>query len=83
MGRSPLGVAMGVSGEAQTQRRQPLGQVPSAVGGVQAGNSTAMGPGTMQQSSPVLQQLSPQQRAPAPQAWPGAQGGFPQRPWSQ
>jgi hypothetical protein len=40
---------MGVSGEAQTQSRQPRGQVPSAVG-VTHSVGIITGPGTVQHS---------------------------------
>ena len=62
MARSPLGVAMGVSGDVHTQVLQPRGQLPSAVGFVHATPVTT-GPGTSQQMSPAAQQFPPQQSA--------------------
>ena len=64
MGRSPLGVAIGVSGEAQIHcGAQPKGHVPAALGAVQAG-SRSIGPCGSQQIAPAPQQELPQQVVP-------------------
>ncbi len=63
MGRSPRGVATGVSGAAQTPPGLPGGQVPFIIG-THIGGPT--GPaGTTQQSSPGMQQSPPQHVVPA------------------
>ena len=78
MGFGPLGVEMGVSGEAQTQPGQPTGQVPLTG----AAQCSVLGPTLiMQQSSPEPQQLVPQQTSPLQMFVP--QGGVPQVPLSQ
>ena len=53
MALSPPGVAMGVSGELHTQLVQPLGQVPST--GAEQPSVSPTGPGTLQQSCPIVQ----------------------------
>jgi hypothetical protein len=78
MGRSPVGVAMGVSGDAQTQAEHPGSQVPMAFGTWHLGGPLT-GPGTVQQISPAVQQSLPQQEPPAPQVCP-LQGGVPHVP---
>ncbi len=75
MRRSPLGVAMGVSGELHTQLVQPLGQVPST-GWLQVGSGVPSGPGTSQQISPTAQHLFPQQVAVPMQFVPVSHGGL-------
>lgn len=58
MFRAPEGVAICVSGLAQTHCRQPRGQVPSA--GAKHWGKVATGPSTSQQSCPTAHQLCPQ-----------------------
>jgi hypothetical protein len=79
MGRLPRGVAMGVSGEAQTQAEQPTGQVPFT--GVVHPN-LSWGPGTLQQSWPALQHSVLQQNWDALHVVP-LHGGSPQVPLLQ
>jgi hypothetical protein len=76
MGRLPWGVAMGVSGEAQTQAVQPTGQVPFT-GAVQT--VLATGPGSLQQSWPAVQHCVSQQKSEPVHLLP-LHGGSPQVP---
>ena len=62
MFRGPSGVAIGVSGLAQTHNLQPRGQVPSVV--VKQAGPVETGPWTSQQSCPTLHQACPQQTVP-------------------
>src|SRR6188768_2184636 len=77
MARSPLGVAMGVSGAVHTHCAQPRGQVPLSVAGVQAVRDAPAF--TLQQSSPDLQHSVSQQVAVPVQVtpWQGACSHFP------
>lgn len=59
MGRSPDGVAIGVSGEAQGQLGHPAGQDP--LSGVTHMGFADGPPGTTQQMVPVAQHCVPQQ----------------------
>ena len=72
MGRSPLGVAMGVLGAVHTHCAQPSGQVPLSVAGVQAVREAPAF--TLQHSSPALQHSASQQVAVPMQvtSWQGA-----------
>jgi hypothetical protein len=81
MGRSPFGVAIGVSGDAQTHPVHPPGQVPST-GGAHVGLFVTTGPGMLQQSSPAVQQLSPQ-HVEVVEHVRFSQGGVPHLPISQ
>jgi hypothetical protein len=79
MGWGPPGVAIGVSGSAQTQPGQPTGQVPLTG----AAHCSTLGPKLiMQQSWPEEQQMLPQQTPPVLQAAP-SHGGVPHLPLSQ
>ena len=82
MGRLPRGVAMGVSGEAQTQPEQPLSQVPVEGSGAWQWGPLETGPGTSQQIWPPAQHWLPQQNWEPAQVGP-LQGGVPQVPLSQ
>jgi hypothetical protein len=78
MAFSPLGVAMGVSGDAHLQSgAQPIGQTPASLGARQRGPSS-IGPCGSQKSSPTPQHASPQQTASAPHVV--VQGGVTQAP---
>ena len=78
MGRSPWGVAMGVSGDAQTHAGQPAGQVPDEVGVTQSGYSSTGPPYASQQSWSEAQHCMPQH---APFVQPVvAHAGVPQVP---
>lgn len=92
MGRSPSGVATGVSGDAHLQSgAHPTGQVPFT--GARHAGPLSMGPCTSQQSSPLSQQSFPQHcpepphvaphggatQSPPPQYVPGSHA-FPHRP---
>jgi hypothetical protein len=64
MARSPVGVAMGVSGDVHLQSgAQPIGQVAVSLGSVQRA-PVSIGPCGSQQSWPEVQHAVPQQ-APA------------------
>ena len=78
MGRSPSGVAMGVSGEAQTHAGQPAGQLPVAVGVTQIGYWACAPPYASQQSWSGAQHCMPQH---APLVQVVAHAGVPQVPW--
>jgi len=69
MGRSPKGVSIGVSGDAQMHRgAQPWGQVPLSLGiRVTQLGASLMGPSSAQQSCPGPQQPDPQQVSPVAQ----------------
>src|SRR6185369_2020782 len=75
--RSPLGVAIGVSGAVQTHCAQPSGQVPLSVAGKQAVRDAPAF--TLQQSSPSLQHSASQQVVVPAQvtAWQGGDSHFP------
>lgn len=81
MGFSPLGVAMGVSGEAHSHDVHPVGHVPLALG-MWHPSISPIGPGTLQQSSPGLQQFAPQHVPAGPQSAP-LHGGALHTPLSQ
>ena len=81
MGFSPVGVAMGVSGELHSHDVHPVGHVPLALGMWQP-RMMPTGPGTLQQSSPGAQQLLPQQVPAGPQRGP-LHGGVVHTPLSQ
>src|SRR5437588_364814 len=83
MARSPLGVAMGVSSEAQSQRGHPLLQVWVVGSGGWHLGPTAIGPGTSQQISPGWQHAVAQHRPAGPQRDGLLHGGAPHFPWSQ
>lgn len=81
MGRSPCGVAMGVSGDAQTHAGQPLSQVP--VIGSGAWHLISEGPWfTSQQIWPAVQHCPPQQKS-VPEQMPPLHGGVPHVPLLQ
>jgi hypothetical protein len=74
MGRSPQGVAIGVSGDAQTHSgAQPGGHVPST--GVAQMGPPDTGPCWSQQIVPCWQHCTPQHVAPASHVCPLWQGG--------
>lgn len=79
MGRSPVGVAMGVSGELQTHDGHPAGHVPSAVGVTQLGPPDGPPSCTSQQSCPAPQHWAPQQNVLDEQLAP-LHGGVPHWP---
>jgi hypothetical protein len=81
MGRSPEGVAMGVSGEAHGQLGHPAGQDP--LSGVTHMGFAVGPPGTTQQIVPALQHWVPQQLDWGVHVVPGVQRAVPQRPLSQ
>ena len=65
--RSPLGVAIGVSGDVHLQSgAQPIGQVPVSLGATHVA-PVSIGPCGSQQSCPAAQQLAPQHVSPFPQ----------------
>jgi hypothetical protein len=79
--RSPSGVAIGVSGEAQMHKgAQPSGQVPCSFGSLQCG-PCSMGPCGSQQSWLPEQHSPPQQLSPLLQVV--SQGGVMQAPFVQ
>jgi hypothetical protein len=80
MARSPVGVAMGVLGDAHLQVRHPVGQVPSSFGSVQVGRLGPTGPGIVQQIRPASQQVVPQQNWPAMHGIGAVHSGSPQTP---